>query len=159
MCRYTPATTASITTTATEADVFMSGWNIATNEIAATRQRSKMSMAGFGWIRPNIAKVIPSVLTRTSSVSAICNHPVVVTMLERVKIANVMRVMGAQIFSASNMVFMNDTLAIRAETAAVSEVGGDNSPHTDSRNTKKCPPQGSMPACFIGGTMITAPMM
>src|SRR5688500_8129608 len=112
MCRQIPTTTASITTTATEAEVFMSGWNITTNDIAAMQQRSTMSMNGFRWARPNIAKVMPSVLMRTRSVSATCNHPVVVTMLERVKIAKVMRVMGAQIFSASNMVFMKDTFAI-----------------------------------------------
>ena len=105
-----------------------------------------MSMNGLRWVRPNIANVMPSVLTRTSSVSATCSHPVVVTMLERVKIANVISVIGAQILSASNMVRMNETLAIRAETAAVSEVGGDSSPHTDSRNTKKCATQGSMPS-------------
>ena len=59
--------------------------------------------------------------------------------------ANVIRVMGAQILSASYIVRMNDTSAMRAETAAVSEVGGDSSPHTDSRNTKKCATHGSMP--------------
>ena len=75
------------------------------------------------------------------------------------KIANVISVIGAQIFSASHMVRMNDALAIRADTAAVSEVGGDSSPHTDSRNTKKCATHGLMPSSCIGRTITTAPMM
>ncbi len=73
--------------------------------------------------------------------------------------ANVISVIGAQIFSASYMVLRNEALAMRAETAAVSEVGGDNSPQTDKRNTKKCAIHGSMPSCRIGGTITTAPMM
>ena len=44
-------------------------------------------------------------------------------LFERVKIANVISVIGRQIFSASHIVFMNDASAMRAETAAVSEVG------------------------------------
>ena len=67
------------------------------------------------------------------------------------KIANVISVIGAQILSASHMVRMNDALAIRAETAAVSEVGGDNSPHTDNRNTKKCATHGLIPSSWSGG--------
>src|SRR5262245_56667467 len=144
---------------ATMAETDMSGWNIARKAAAATSQRRNQSTARLRCVRPNIAKAMPSVLASTSSVSATANHPVVVTMLERGKIANVMRVIGAQILSASNIVRMNDTLAMRAETAAVSDVGGDSSPHTDSRKTKKCATHGSMPSCFIGGTMTTAPMI
>ncbi len=48
---------------------------------------------------------------------------------------------------------------MRAETAAVSEVGGDSSPQTDMRKTKKCATQGLMPSSCIGRTMTTAPMM
>ena len=75
------------------------------------------------------------------------------------KIAKVMSVIGRQILSASSMVRMNDALAMRAATAAVSEVGGESSPQTDRKNTKKCATQGSMPSLTIGGTMITAPTM
>ncbi len=71
----------------------------------------------------------------------------------------VISVIGAQILSASHMVRMNDALAIRAETAAVSEVGGDSSPHTDSRNTKKWAIQGLTPSSCSGRTMTMAPMM
>src|SRR5262245_2829217 len=102
---------------------------------------------------------MPSVLASTSSVSATISQPGFTTMLERGKMANVMRVIGAQIFSASNIVRMNETLAIRGDSAAVSAVGGDTSPQTDSRNTKKCATHGSIPTCFIGGTITTAPMM
>ena len=80
-------------------------------------------------------------------------------MLERVKIAKVISVIGAQIFSASYMVLRKDALAIRADTAAVSDVGGDSSPQTDSRNTKKWAIHGLMPSSCIGRTMTTAPMM
>ena len=110
------------------------------------QQRNPMSTVGSTWQRPNIAKVMPSVLTSTSIMSAICSQPGFTTMFGRVKIANVISVIGAQILSASYMVLRKDALAIRAETAAVSEVGGDSSPHTDSRNTKKCAIQGSMPS-------------
>ena len=102
---------------------------------------------------------MPSVLISTSIVSAICSQPGFTTMLERVKIANVIMVIGAQIFSASYMVRRNDALAMRADTAAVSEVGGDSSPQTDSRNTKKCAIHGLMPSSCIGRTITTAPMM
>src|SRR5215475_5685897 len=102
---------------------------------------------------------MPQVLISTSSVSAICIQPGFTTMLERVKIANVISVIGAQILSASYMVRRNEALAIRADTAAVSEVGGDSSPQTDIRNTKKCAIQGLMPSACIGRTMTTAPMM
>src|SRR5262245_46410721 len=137
----------------------MSGWNMHRNDTAASTQRVAMSAAGCSSQRPNNAKVMPQVLTSTSSVSAICVQPVVTTMLGRVKIANVISVIGAQILSASYIVRRKLALAMRAETAAVSEVGGDSSPHTDRRNTKKCAIQGSMPSFFIGGTITTAPMM
>ena len=48
---------------------------------------------------------------------------------------------------------------MRADIAAVSEVGGDNSPQTDSRNTKKCATQGLMPSWRSGPTMTTAQMI
>src|SRR5687767_13674739 len=95
----------------------------------------------------------------TIMVSRTCNQPGLMTMLDRVKIANVISVMGRQIFSASHMVRMKDASAIRAETAAVSEVGGDSSPQTDSRNTKKCATHGFTPSSRNGPTMMTAPMM
>ncbi len=87
----------------------------------------------------------PQVPISTSSVSTSCGQPVVTTMFERVKIAKVISVIGRQIFSASHIVRMKDASAMRAETAAVSEVGGDNSPQTDSRKTKKCATQGLTP--------------
>src|ERR687896_423805 len=99
---------------------------------------------------------MPQVEIRTSIVSAICSQPGFTTMLGRVKIANVINVIGRQIFSASHMVRKNDALAMRAETAAVSEVGGESSPHTDIRNTKKCAIQGLMPSSWSGRTMTTA---
>ena len=70
-----------------------------------------------------------------------------------------MIVIGRQIFSASHMVRMNDAFAMRAQTAAVSDVGGESSPQTDKKNTKKCATHGLIPSFVIGGTMITAPMM
>src|SRR5262245_6875747 len=106
-----------------------------------------------------MAKVMPHVLTSTRVVSTICSQPGFTTMFERVKIANVISVIGAQIFSASYMVRRNDAFAIRADTAAVSEVGGDSSPQTDIRKTKKWATQGLMPSSCIGRTMTTAPMM
>src|SRR5262245_2094601 len=102
---------------------------------------------------------MPHVLTSTSSVSAICAHPVVTTMFGRVKIAKVIIVIGAQILSASYMVLRNDALAMRADPAAVNDVGGESSPHTDNRNTKKCAIQGLMPSSCMGRTITTAPMM
>src|SRR5262245_31838072 len=137
----------------------MSGWNITTKEAAATQSRRGISMPRFCEVRPNMANATPTVLTSTNRVSATISQPGFTTMLVRVKMANVMSVIGAQILSASYMVRMNETLAMRAETAAVSEVGGDSSPHTDSKNTKKWATQGSMPSFFIGGTITTAPMM
>src|SRR3990167_10608533 len=89
---------------------------------------------------------MPQVLTVTRQVSTICSQPGFITMSERVKMAKVIIVIGRQIFSASHMVRMNDASAMRAEIAAVSEVGGDSSPQTDSRNTKKCATQGLMPS-------------
>src|SRR5215207_4224727 len=102
---------------------------------------------------------MPSVEISTRMVSPICGQPGFTTMLERVKIANVIKVIGAQIFSASYMVRRNEALAMRAETAAVSEVGGESSPHTDIRNTKKWATHGLMPSSCIGRTITTAPMM
>ena len=48
---------------------------------------------------------------------------------------------------------------MRAETAAVSDVGGDSSPQTDSRNTKKWAIHGLTPSSCSGRTMTMAPMM
>src|SRR5262249_42755535 len=125
----------------------------------ANRHRSRISLAAFSEYRPNIEKVMPQVLMSTKIVSTICIQPGSTTMFGRVKIANVMSVIGAQIFSASYMVLRNDALAMRAETAAVSDVGGESSPQTDKRKTKKWAIQGLMPSAFIGGTMTTAPTM
>src|SRR6266545_3037774 len=102
---------------------------------------------------------MPQVLIATSSVATICGQPGFTTISERTKIANVIIVIGMQILSASYMVRRKEALAIRAETAAVSDVGGDNSPHTDIRNTKKCAIHGSTPSSRMGRTMTTAPMM
>ena len=112
---------------------------------------SAISAAGFSEKRPNMANAMPQVPITTMIVSAICNQPGLMTMLERVKIANVISVMGRQILSASHIVRMNDASAIRADTAAVSEVGGDSSPQTESRNTKKCATHGLMPSLTSGG--------
>ena len=117
-----------------------------TNANTASSTRDGMSAAKFSKNRPNIAKATPQVPISTSSVSAICGQPVVTTMSERVKIANVISVIGTQIFSASYIVRMNEASAMRAETAAVSEVGGDSSPQTDSRKTKKCATHGLTPS-------------
>ena len=106
-----------------------------------------------------MAKATPLVPTNTSSVAPTCDQPGFTTMSERVKMANVISVMGAQILSASYMVRMNEASAMRAETAAVSEVGGDSSPHTESRNTKKWAIHGLMPSSCSGRTMTMAPMM
>jgi len=46
-------------------------------------------------------------------------------------------VIGEQIFSASHMVAMNDVFAMRAETAAESDVGGESSPQTDKKEQQK----------------------
>src|SRR5262245_23975358 len=154
-----PKASAMTTTTETAADTRMSGWNITKNETSAKSERNVMSIAGCSCERPNIAKVMPQVLISTRVVSAICSQPGFTTMFERVKIANVISVIGRQIFNASYMVFRNEALAMRAETAAVSEVGGDSSPQTDIRNTKKCAIHGSMPSSRIGRTITTAPMM
>src|SRR5436190_20266280 len=61
---------------------------------------------------------MPHVLTRTSSVSATCCQPGFTTMFERVKIANVIKVIGMQIFSASYIVFRKDAFAMRAQSLA-----------------------------------------
>src|SRR5690242_12925772 len=111
------------------------GCSSTANDSAASTTRSAMSAAAMAVKRPNIAKATPEVPTNTSSVSHTCGQPGSVTISERVKIANVIRVMGAQILRASYMVRMNEASAMRAETAAVSEVGGDSSPQTESRNT------------------------
>src|SRR5215208_3327239 len=97
-----------------------------TRAIAARAIRSTMSSSLFLVKRPNIAKAVPQVLTRISIVSRICDQPGFITMSERVKIAKVISVIGRQIFNASHMVRMKEASAIRAETAAVSDVGGDN---------------------------------
>src|SRR5690606_41614019 len=77
----------------------------------------------------------------------------------RMKIANDMRVIGTQILSASNMVRMNEASAMRADTAAVSEVGGDSSPQIATKKAKQCATQGSMPSVRSGGTTTTATML
>src|SRR5207248_8868903 len=61
---------------------------------------------------------MPHVLTRTSSVPATCCQPGFTTMFERVKIANVIKVIGMQIFSASYIVFRKDAFAMRAQSLA-----------------------------------------
>src|SRR4029079_12250642 len=99
----------------------------------------------------------PHVPTVTRIVSISCVHPGFTTISERVKMAKVISVIGRQILSASHIVRMNDASAMRAEIAAVSEVGGDNSPQTDSRNTKKCATQGLIPSSRSGPTITTAP--
>ena len=102
---------------------------------------------------------MPQQAIATRSVSAICGQPGCVTMSERAKMVKDMKVMGRHSFSDSHMVRMKEASAIRAETAAVSEVGGDNSPQTASRNAKKFATQGSMPSLRMGSTMMTARMM
>ena len=52
-----------------------------------------------------------------------------------------MSVIGRQTFNATHMVCTKEASAMRAEMAAVSEVGGDNSPQTEIRKTKKCATQ------------------
>src|SRR5690606_13347037 len=97
-----------------------------------------MSGTAMSVKRPNIAKVMPQVPMMARMGAAICAQPVTTTMSVRAKIAKVISVIGRQIFSAIHMVRMKDASAMRAEMAAVSEVGGESSPHTDSRKTKKC---------------------
>src|SRR3989339_1387952 len=99
---------------------------------------------------------MPQQAIATSSVSTICGQPGFTTMSERMKMAKVMIVMGRHSFSACHMVRMKDASAIRAETAAVSEVGGDNSPQTAIRKAKKWAIQGSTPSLRNGATVITA---
>jgi hypothetical protein len=157
--RQMPAIVSSTTGTATMVATPLSGWYIVTN--AHDREpdpRKAMSTPAFSVNRPNIAKVMPQVAMITSTVAATCGQPVVVTISERVKTANVISVIGMQIFSASHIVRMNEASAMRDAIAAVSDVGGDSSPHTDSRNTKKCAAQGSMPSSRNGPTMTTAPI-
>src|SRR5215470_16251822 len=130
-----------------------------TKDTAASAQRSAMSDAGRATKRPNMATVTPDVAISTSTVATTCAQPGLITISERAKIAKVMKVIGAQILSASYMVRRNDALAMRADTAAVSEVGGESSPQTESRNTKKWATQGLMPSSCSGRTITTAPMM
>jgi hypothetical protein len=73
-------------------------------------------------------------------VASTCAQPGLITISERAKIAKVMKVMGAQILSASYMVRRNDALVMRRHRGS-REVGGDSSPQTESRNTKKCATQ------------------
>src|SRR3989304_3508512 len=80
-------------------------------------------------------------------------------MSDRVNMAKVMSVIGRQISNATHMVRMKEASAMRADMAAVSEVGGDSSPQTESRKTKKCATQGLTPSLVRGPTMTTAPMM
>src|SRR5688500_5837036 len=110
-----------------------------------------MSIALLSVKRPNIAKATPHVPIVVMMTSPTWTQPVVMTSPDRMKIAKVMSVIGKQIFRASHIVRMNEALAMRADTAAVSEVGGDSSPHTDKKNTKKCATQGLMPSLTIGG--------
>ena len=49
---------------------------------------------------------------------ATCCQPGFTTMFERVKIANVIKVIGMQIFSASYIVFRKDAFAMRAQSLA-----------------------------------------
>src|SRR3970040_183173 len=130
-----------------------------TNENTANSTRAGTSAFQFSKHRPNIANPTPQVAVFTTRTSPICPHPGFTAISERVKIAKVMSVIGRQILSASSMVRMNDALAMRAATAAVSEVGGESSPQTDRKNTKKRATQGLMTRLTIGGTMITAPTM
>src|SRR5690554_6275647 len=106
-----------------------------------------------------MANAVPLVPITTRTVARNWGQPVVTTMSVRAKIAKVMSVMGKQIFNASHIVRMNDASAMRAEIAAVSEVGGDSSPQTDSRKTKKCATHGLTPSFVSGPTITTAPMM
>src|SRR4030067_259321 len=95
--------------------------------------------------RPNTAKANPQLPTVTSRMSPICAQPSFTTRFERVKSANVRTVIGRQIFSASHMVRMNDAFAMRAETAAESDVGGESSAQTDKKKTKKGATHGVLP--------------
>ena len=54
---------------------------------------------------------------------------------------------------------MNGASAIFEVTAAATEVGGVNSPHTPRKNAKKCTTHGSTPTLIIGGAMTSAVMM
>ena len=158
-CRETPQTIATTPMVAVAQTSLSSGWKSVTKDSAAIATRARKSAPTLRKNRPNIANATPQVPLVTTKTSMIWPQPGFSTRSERVKIANVIRVIGAQILSASYMVRMNDVFAIRAETAAVSDVGGESSPHTERKNTKKCATHGSMPSFIIGGTMMTAPMM
>src|SRR5262249_29526425 len=118
-----------------------------------------MSEAGRETKRPTMATVAPDVAISASTVAATCAQPGLTAISERAKMAKVMNVIGAQILSASYIVRRNDALAMRADTAAVSEVGGDSSPQTESRNTKKWATHGLMPSSCSGRTIPHAQMM
>src|SRR3970040_59247 len=130
-----------------------------TNENTANTTRAGASAFQFSKHRPNIANPTPQVAVVTTRTSPICPQPGFTAISERVKIAKVMSVIGRQILSASIMVRMTDALAMRAATAAVSEVGGESSPQTERKNTKKCATQGWMPSLTIGGRTTTAAQM
>src|SRR5690606_16774556 len=97
-----------------------------------------------------IAKARPDVPMSMATVLRTCVQPGVTTISERVKTAKVISVIGRQSLSASHIVRMKEASAMREEMAAVSEVGGDSSPQTERRKTKKCATQGLIPRLTRG---------
>ncbi len=132
------------------------GWNSATPPTTARMTLAPASRPRAGKKRPTAANVIARLPSARATVSGICPNPCSITASDRTKIANDIRTMGRQIFSAANIVAMNDDSAMRDATAAVSDVGGDSSPQTAMRNAKKWATQGLTPHWISGGTMITA---
>ena len=117
------------------------GWNRVANETTANSKRAGISAFQFSKHRPNIAKAAPQVPVVTTRTSPICPQPGFTTRSERLKSANVMSVIGRQIFSATYMVCMNDVFAMRADTAAVSDVGGESRPRPTGRTRRSARPR------------------
>ena len=88
--------------------------------------------------------------------AAICNKPGFNNKISQLKIANVRKKKGSDICSVTIIVFMKEAPEIREATAATSEVGGEYSDMTATKNKKKCATQGLIPIFIIGGMTITA---
>ena len=91
--------------------------------------------------------------------AASCAQPGSSNKISQLKIANVRKKKGSDICSVTIIVFMKEAPEIREATAATSEVGGEYSDMTATKNKKKCATQGLIPMRVIGGMTITAESM
>ena len=91
--------------------------------------------------------------------AASCAKPGSNNKISQLKIANVRKKKGIEIWSVTIIVFMKEAPEIREATAATSEVGGEYSDMTATKNKKKCATHGLIPIRVMGGMTITAESM